>query len=400
MVDLGPEAGKNGGEIMFSGRKEKLLNPDEEELDNFDCETQGDPEDSLTGKYLRGEKKIENPTSQRKVDSATNKLTIKGAKENNLKDIDIDIPLRRFVGLTGVSGSGKSTVMENILHRAAANELHGAEHKVGEHEDIIGLDHVSKVKMIDQSGIGRTPRSTPATYTKAFDYIRDLYASMTEAKVRGYDKGRFSFNKKEGRCENCGGKGEIKVEMHFLPSVSITCDVCGGARYNKETLQVHYKDKNIAEVLNMTVAEAERFFKDIPKINDRLSILNDVGLDYLTLGQPSPTLSGGEAQRIKLAKELAKRRTTKALYLLDEPTTGLHYEDVKKLIRVLQQLVSKGNTVMVIEHNLELIKCTDWIIDLGPEGGENGGEIVKAGPPERIASYADSYTGNYLRKHL
>jgi len=400
VADLGPAAGKNGGEIMFSGRKQKLLNPDQEDLDNFGCETQGDPKESLTGKYLRGEKKIENPTSQRKVDSATNKLTAKGAKENNLKDIDIDIPLRRFVGLTGVSGSGKSTVMENILHRAAANELHGAEHKVGEHDDIIGLDHVSKVKMIDQSGIGRTPRSTPATYTKAFDYIRDLYASMTEAKVRGYDKGRFSFNKKEGRCENCGGKGEIKVEMHFLPSVSITCDVCGGARYNKETLQVHYKDKNIAEVLNMTVAEAEQFFKDIPKINDRLSILNDVGLDYLTLGQPSPTLSGGEAQRIKLAKELAKRRTTKALYLLDEPTTGLHYEDVKKLIKVLQQLVSKGNTVMVIEHNLELIKCTDWIIDLGPEGGENGGEIVKAGPPERIASYADSYTGNYLRKHL
>ncbi|MFB6225820.1 MAG: excinuclease ABC subunit UvrA [Candidatus Paceibacteria bacterium] len=399
VVDLGPKAGKHGGEIVYSGPLEQLLDPDSES-DNYDCDVLGEPEESLTGKYLRGEKEIENKTDRLKVDDSTNKITIKGAKENNLKNIDVDIPLRRFVALTGVSGSGKSTLMEDILYRASSNQLHNASHQEGRFDEIEGLDHVSKVKFIDQSGIGRTPRSCPATYTKAFDYIRDLYASMTEAKVRGYDKGRFSFNKKEGRCENCRGRGQIKIEMHFLPSVKVTCDVCGGARYNKETRQVHYKGKSIDEVLDMTIEEAEQFFKDIPKINDRLSILNDVGLDYLTLGQPAPTLSGGEAQRVKLAKELAKRRTTNALYLLDEPTTGLHYEDVRKLIRVLQQLVAKGNTVMVIEHNLELIKCADWIIDLGPEGGEKGGELVKAGTPERIASFEPSYTGNYLRKHL
>lgn len=399
IVDLGPQAGKHGGEIVFSGPLEKILDP-ESKPDNFDCEIKGSPEKSLTGKYLRAEKSIENPTERRKVDKNTPKLTIKGAKENNLKDIDVDIPLKRFVALTGVSGSGKSTLMNDILYKAASNEIHNASHQVGRYDQINGLDRVSKVKHIDQSGIGRTPRSCPATYTKAFDHIRDLYASMTEAKVRGYDKGRFSFNKSEGRCENCRGRGEIKIEMHFLPSVKVTCDVCGGARYNKETRQVHYKGKSIDEVLDMTIKEAEEFFSNIPKINDRLTILNDVGLGYLTLGQPAPTLSGGEAQRVKLAKELAKRRTTKALYLLDEPTTGLHYEDVKKLIRVLQQLVAKGNTVMVIEHNMELIKCADWIIDLGPEGGEEGGELVKTGTPKQVSRYGDSYTGNYLRKHV
>ena len=398
IVDIGPKAGKHGGEIVFSGPKDQLLEPEDDV--SAEVQKQGSAKKSLTGKYLRGEKTIDTPKQRRKVDSAQKKLEIIGAQKNNLKDINVEIPLNRFVALTGVSGSGKSTLMNDILHKAAANKIHHASHNPGKHDDILGLDKVKKVVNIDQSGIGRTPRSCPATYTKAFDHIRDLYASMTESKVRGYDKGRFSFNKKGGRCENCGGRGTIKIEMHFLPSVEIECDVCNGTRYNKETRQVHYKGKNIAEVLDMTIEEAEEFFEDIPKIHDKLSILNDVGLDYLTLGQPAPTLSGGEAQRIKLSKELAKRRTKNALYLLDEPTTGLHYEDVKKLIRVLQQLVTKGNTVLVIEHNLELVKCTDWIVDLGPEGGEQGGEVVKAGTPKEIARYGDSHTGKYLRKHL
>jgi len=281
-----------------------------------------------------------------------------------------------------------------------ANKLHHVEKRIGEHTSITGLEYIDKIIRIDQSPIGRTPRSNPATYTKAYDFIRDLFAETPEAKIRGYKKGRFSFNRPGGRCENCEGRGTLEIEMHFLPSVEILCDVCNGKRFNQETLQVHFKGKNIFEVLKMTIEEAEKFFEDIPTIHDKLKVLNDVGLDYLTLGQSATTLSGGEAQRIKLSKELSKRNTTKTLFLLDEPTTGLHYDDVRKLVDVLQKLVSQGNTVMVIEHNLDLIKCADWIIDLGPEGGDKGGEVVKAGTPEEVAQYGKSYTGSYLKRLL
>jgi len=401
IVDIGPAAGKNGGEIIYSGRVDDLLDAKKNHKlsNNYGCEIAGDV-DCLTGKYLRGELKIEIPEKRRKVDSSTPKIKIKGAEEYNLKNINVEIPLRRFVCLTGVSGSGKSTLMNNILYRTVANRLNHVKKKTGKHKEILNTEYIDKIIRIDQRAIGRTPRSNPATYTKVFDPVRDLFASTTEAKMRGYKKGRFSFNTVGGRCENCEGKGVLNIEMHFLPSVQVDCEVCRGHRFDSETLKIYFKEKNISDVLNMTIAEAEDFFRDIPQIYDKLKVLNEVGLDYLTLGQSATTLSGGEAQRIKLSKELAKRNTTKTLYLLDEPTTGLHYDDINKLIIVLQRLVSQGNTVLVIEHNLDLIKCADWIIDLGPDGGDRGGEVVAFGTPEEVAKSGFSHTGRYLKRSL
>ena len=398
VVDFGPGAGTHGGHVVYSGPLSELLHPKAKSGAHTYV---GDPNKSLTGKYLRGDLKVALPTARRKVDRTTPKLKIIGASEHNLKNITVEIPLRRLVCLTGVSGSGKYTLMNGIIYRALANKLHHADKPIGKHKEIKGLEYLDKIVRIDQNPIGRTPRSNPATYTKAYDGIRDLFASTTEARIRGYKTGRFSFNVPGGRCEHCEGRGNLEIEMHFLPSVEIICDVCKGKRFNNETLQVHYNGKNIAEVLEMTVEESKEFFKDIPFISDKLTMLHDVGLDYLTLGQSATTLSGGEAQRIKLSRELAKKGTSKTLYLLDEPTVGLHYDDVKKLIDVLQRLTSQGNTVMVIEHNLDLIKCADWIIDLGPEGGDKGGELVAAGTPEEVGrKSATSYTGKYLKKLL
>ncbi|MBH41685.1 MAG: excinuclease ABC subunit A [Candidatus Magasanikbacteria bacterium] len=405
IVDIGPGAGVHGGNIVFSGPVNTLLNAHKKgkkskKIEDIDCKVIGDPEQSITGKYLRREKHIALPKKRRKVDKYSPKIVVSGATEHNLKNIRVNIPLRRFVCLTGVSGSGKSTFMHKIVHRAIANKLHHVDKPIGAHKQIKGLEYIDKIIRIDQSAIGRTPRSNPATYTKAYDGIRDIFAATPEARIRGYKKGRFSFNRPGGRCEHCEGRGMLEIEMHFLPSVEIICDVCNGARFNKETLQVYYNKKNIAEVLQMTIEEAAEFFTDIPTISDKLSMLHQVGLGYLTLGQSAKTLSGGEAQRIKLSKELAKRNTTKTLYLLDEPTTGLHYEDVQKLITVIDRLVSLGNTVMVIEHNLDVIKCADWIIDLGPDGGDKGGEVVIEGTPEEVARCGFSHTGTYLRKIL
>lgn len=411
VVDIGPGAGKHGGDVVYSGTRQELLGtkttPNDKrsktssKIQTPHIKKQGSAKKSLTGQYLRGEKTIDVPKKRRKVDSSTPKLKVRGAAENNLKNINIEVPLRRMVCLTGVSGSGKSTLMHDIIYRAVANKLHHVDKKIGKHKDIKGIEYIDKIIRIDQKPIGRTPRSNPATYTKAYDAIRDLFASTPEAKIRGYKKGRFSFNRPGGRCENCEGKGTLSIEMHFLPSVEIICDVCNGKRFNQETLAVHYAGKSIADVLDMTIEEAEEFFSEIPPIHDKLRVLNQVGLDYLTLGQSATTLSGGEAQRIKLSRELAKRNTTKTLYLLDEPTTGLHYDDVNKLIGVLQSLVSKGNTVMIIEHNLDLIKCADWIIDLGPEGGDKGGTLVTAGTPEEVARRSTtSHTGKYLKRLL
>ncbi len=401
IVDIGPGAGEHGGDIVFSGPLEKMLSSKKSSIKTeYDCTVKGDNRKSLTGQYLRGEQKIKIPEKRKNVDKYTPKIKIKGATEHNLKKVNVEIPLRRFVCLTGVSGSGKSTLMNDILYRAVANRLHHVEKRIGEHKSITGTEYIDKIIRIDQKPIGRTPRSNPATYTKAFDHIRDLFASVPEARIRGYKKGRFSFNRPGGRCENCEGRGSLEIEMHFLPSVNIICEICKGKRFNQETLQVHFKGKSISDILEMTIEQAEEFFQDIPVIFDKLKVLNQVGLDYLTLGQSATTLSGGEAQRIKLSKELAKKNTTKTLYLLDEPTTGLHYDDVRKLIDVLQRLVSQGNTVMVIEHNLDVIKSADWIIDLGPEGGDKGGEVVKVGTPEEVARYEKSYTGKYLRRIL
>ncbi|MCF6276680.1 MAG: excinuclease ABC subunit UvrA [Candidatus Magasanikbacteria bacterium] len=401
VVDIGPEAGKKGGNIIYSGRTDDLLDAKKNHKisNNYGCTASGTV-DSLTGKYLRGELKIEVPEKRRKVDRTTPKIKIKGAEEHNLKDINVEIPLRRFVCLTGVSGSGKSTLMNDILYRTVANRLNHVKKKTGKYKQVLNTEYIDKIIKIDQRAIGRTPRSNPATYTKVFDHVRDLFASTPEARMRGYKKGRFSFNTVGGRCENCEGKGILTIEMHFLPSVQVDCDVCRGHRFDNETLKIYFKGKNISDILNMTIAEAEEFFKDIPQIYDKLKVLNEVGLDYLTLGQSATTLSGGEAQRIKLSKELAKRNTTKTLYLLDEPTTGLHYDDIKKLIVVLQRLVSQGNTVMIIEHNLDLIKCADWIIDLGPDGGDKGGEVVVYGTPEDVAMNGFSHTGKYLKRSL
>ena len=382
IIELGPGAGKNGGYLVAQGTVEEIkVNPN-----------------SLTGAYLSGRKEIPIPKERRKPTGKS--IRIVGARQHNLKNITVEIPLGLFVCITGVSGSGKSTLIYDILYKYAKNYFYGTHEVVGEVERIEGLENIDKVINIDQSPIGRTPRSNPATYTKVFDLIRNLFAQTPEARARGYKPGRFSFNVKGGRCEACQGEGVIKVEMHFLPPVYVTCEVCKGKRFNRETLEIKYKGKNIADVLEMTVDEAYEFFENHPPIRRKLQILKDVGLGYLKLGQPAPTLSGGEAQRIKLARELSKKDTGRTLYLLDEPTTGLHMDDIKKLIEVLQKLVDRGNTVVVIEHNLDVIKCADWIIDLGPEGGERGGQVVAVGTPEEIAENPNSYTGRYLRKYL
>jgi excinuclease ABC subunit A len=382
VIDLGPGAGEKGGYIVATGTPEEIMkNPN-----------------SLTGAYLSGKKEIPLPEKRRKGNGKF--LIVKGCSENNLKNIDITIPLGMFVCLTGVSGSGKSTFMNDILYKALAEKFYGSKEKPGKFQEIIGWEEIDKVVNIDQSPIGRTPRSNPATYTNVFTPIRELFAQTKEAKMRGYSPGRFSFNVRGGRCENCGGDGIKKIEMHFLPDVYVTCEVCKGKRYNRETLEIRYKGKNIYDVLEMTVNEALEFFYNIPAIRRKLEMLRDVGLGYIKLGQPATTLSGGEAQRVKLARELSKIGTGKTLYLLDEPTTGLHFEDIRLLLIVLNRLVDKGNTVLVIEHNLDVIKCADWIIDLGPEGGEKGGYIVACGTPEDIARCEKSYTGKFLKEVL
>jgi excinuclease ABC subunit A len=382
IIDVGPGAGVEGGEIVVMGDLDEVKR----------CER------SQTGQYLSGRKRIEVPESTREGNG--NWLEIIGAKQNNLKNIDVKIPLGTFTCITGVSGSGKSSLITEILYKRLAGELNGARKKWGEHKDMVGIEHLDKVIDIDQSPIGRTPRSNPATYTGVFTEIRDLFASTNDAKSRGYTAARFSFNVKGGRCEACSGDGIVKVEMHFLPDVYVQCDVCKGTRYNRETLEVHYKGKNISKVLNMTVDEGIQFFENIPKIRHKLQVLSEVGLGYIRLGQPSTTLSGGEAQRVKLATELSRRSTGRTMYILDEPTTGLHIADVHKLIDQLHRLVEKGNTVVVIEHNLDIIKTADYIIDLGPDGGAGGGEIVAFGTPAEVMACPDSYTGEFLKKHI
>ena len=382
LVDIGPGAGLHGGNVVAAGTPEEVMKN----------------KNSLTGKYLTGEEKIEVPKTRRKGNKKY--LEIKGCKENNLKNIDVKIPLGTFTCVTGVSGSGKSTLVNEILYKVVANNLYSSKEKPGNYKSVKGLENIDKVIDITQTPIGRTPRSNPATYTGVFDDIRDVFTETKEAKIRGYEKGRFSFNVKGGRCEACWGDGVKKIEMHFLPDVYVPCEVCGGTRYNKETLEVKFKDKNIYEVLEMRVEEALEFFDAFPKIKSKLQMLCDVGLSYIKLGQPAPTLSGGEAARIKLAKELQKKPTGKSLFILDEPTTGLHSDDIKKLLVILNRIVDSGNTVLVIEHNLDVIKVADYIIDLGPEGGDLGGNIVATGTPEEIANVEASYTGEYLKKYL
>ena len=356
-------------------------------------------ENSITGKYLSGRLKIEVPKNRRKVVKGKC-IEVKGATEHNLKNIDVKFPLGVFTCVTGVSGSGKSTLVNEILYKKIAQEINKSSEKPGKCKEIKGVQNIDKIINIDQSPIGRTPRSNPATYTGVFDDIRDIFAETNEAKLRGYQKGRFSFNVAGGRCESCQGDGVHKIEMHFLPDVYVPCDVCKGKRYNHETLEIKFKGKNISDILEMTVEEALTFFDKIPKIKNKIQTLNDVGLGYIKLGQSSPTLSGGEAQRVKLATELSKRATGKTLYILDEPTTGLHIADVHKLVDILQRLVDTGNTIIVIEHNLDLIKTCDHIIDLGPEGGEKGGEVIAVGTPEQIVKNERSYTGKFLKKYL
>ena len=383
IVDIGPGAGEHGGKVVVSGSYEELIASEE----------------SITGAYLSGRRSIEIPDSRRLVD-AKRQLVIKGAKENNLKDIEVSIPLGLFVSVTGVSGSGKSTLVNDILYTTLANKLNGARLVPGRHRTVTGIDQLDKVVHVDQSPIGRTPRSNPATYTGVFDKVRALFAETTEAKVRGYQQGRFSFNVKGGRCENCSGDGTITIEMNFLPDVYVPCEVCHGARYNRETLEVHYKGKTIAQVLDMPIEIGHEFFESVPTIARYLKTLCDVGLGYVRLGQSAPTLSGGEAQRVKLATELQRRSTGRTIYVLDEPTTGLHFEDVNKLLGVLKRLVESGNTVIVIEHNLDVIKSSDWVIDMGPEGGFRGGTVVAEGTPEEVALVKASYTGQYLAEVL
>ena len=381
IVDIGPGAGEHGGQLVGMGTAEELMqNPK-----------------SITGAYLSGKLKIPVPEVRKEP---TGYLTIKGAAENNLKHIDVDIPLGIMTCITGVSGSGKSSLINEILYKHLARDLNRARVIPGKHDEIIGIDQLDKVIAIDQSPIGRTPRSNPATYTGVFDQIRDLFAATADAKAKGYKKGRFSFNVKGGRCEACSGDGIIKIEMHFLPDVYVPCEVCKGKRYNRETLEVKYKDKSIYDVLNMTVEEAMTFFENVPSIRRKIETLYDVGLSYIRLGQPSTTLSGGEAQRIKLAAELSKRSTGKTIYILDEPTTGLHFADVQKLVEILRRLSDGGNTVVVIEHNLDVIKTADYIIDIGPEGGDGGGTVVAKGTPEEVAKNPASYTGRYVAKYL
>ena len=382
LIDVGPGAGAFGGEIVASGTPKQVARSKK----------------SITGQYLSGKKSIPVPLERRSGNG--NFIEIKGAKENNLKNLDVKFPLGEFIAVTGVSGSGKSTLINSILKKAVAQKLNRNSDKPGKHKSISGIENIERLIDIDQSPIGRTPRSNPATYTGVFDDIRDLFAQTNEAKIRGYKKGRFSFNVKGGRCEACSGDGIIKIEMHFLPDVYVPCEVCHGTRYNSETLEVHYKEKNIAQVLDMTVNDAVEFFGAIPKIARKLQTIKDVGLGYVTLGQPATTLSGGEAQRMKLASELHKRSTGKSLYILDEPTTGLHTDDIARLLKVLERFVDDGNTVLVIEHNLDVIKSADYLIDLGPEGGVGGGTIVATGTPEEVAKNPNSYTGQYLKDKL
>ena len=382
LIDVGPGAGVFGGEIVAAGTPKQVARNSK----------------SITGQYLSGKRKIPVPTERRSGNGRYIEIT--GASENNLQDITARFPLGKFIAVTGVSGSGKSTLINGILKKAIAQKLNRNSEKPGKYKTIQGIEHIDRLIDIDQSPIGRTPRSNPATYTGVFDDIRDLFAQTNEAKIRGYKKGRFSFNVKGGRCEACSGDGIIKIEMHFLPDVFVPCEVCHGRRYNSETLEVHYKEKNIAEVLDMTVNKAVEFFKHIPKIERKLKTIQDVGLGYVTLGQPATTLSGGEAQRMKLASELHKRSTGKSFYILDEPTTGLHTEDISRLIKVLERFVDDGNTVLVIEHNLDVIKTADHIIDLGPEGGVGGGTIIATGTPEEVATTPASYTGQYLKGKL
>ena len=381
IVDIGPGAGEHGGKVVAEGTAEEIMaNPD-----------------SITGAYLSGKKKIPVPEVREKPSGW---LTITGAEENNLKGIDVEIPLGIMTCVTGVSGSGKSSLVNEILYKRLARDLNRARTIPGKHKNIEGLEQLDKVIAIDQSPIGRTPRSNPATYTGVFDLIRDLFASTADAKARGYKKGRFSFNVKGGRCEACSGDGILKIEMHFLPDVYVPCEVCHGKRYNRETLEVKYKGKSIYDVLNMTVEEALHFFENVPSIRRKMETLYDVGLSYIRLGQPSTQLSGGEAQRIKLATELSKRSTGKTIYILDEPTTGLHFADVHKLTEILRRLSADGNTVLVIEHNLDVIKTADYIIDMGPEGGDKGGTVIAQGTPEQVADNPVSYTGRYIRQVL
>ena len=381
IVDVGPGAGEHGGEIVATGTAEEIMQN----------------ERSVTGAYLSGRRYIKIPDKRK---APTGWLKILGAAQNNLKNMNVEIPLGIFTCVTGVSGSGKSSLINEILYKRLARELNHARTIPGKHKDILGMEQLDKVIDIDQSPIGRTPRSNPATYTGVFDLIRDLFASTQDAKARGYKKGRFSFNIKGGRCEACGGDGILKIEMHFLPDVYVPCEVCGGKRYNRETLEVKYKGKSIYDVLNMTVEEALSFFAHVPSISRKIQTLYDVGLSYIRLGQPSTELSGGEAQRIKLATELSRRSTGKTIYILDEPTTGLHFADVEKLIEILRRLADGGNTVVVIEHNLDVIKTADYIIDIGPEGGDRGGTVIAKGTPEEVAECPNSYTGQYIKKYL
>ncbi|TSC97567.1 MAG: excinuclease ABC subunit A, partial [Parcubacteria group bacterium Greene1014_47] len=388
--DIGPGAGKHGGRVTFTGTPKALLKSK-----------------TLTGDYLSGRKKVEislykvlTLANNTRVRTSQKRLVIRGATEHNLKDIDVKIPLGRLVCVTGVSGSGKSSLVNDIVAKALLKKFYGSKEEPGLHKTIEGTQFLDKVVLVDQSPIGRTPRSNPATYTSAFSFIRDLFVKTREARVRGYNAGRFSFNVKGGRCEACEGQGLKKIEMYFLPDVYVECEVCNGARYTKEVLEIVYKEKNIAEVLAMTVEEALEFFKHVPSLQGKLKTLNEVGLGYVELGQPAPSLSGGEAQRVKLATELSKKATGKTLYILDEPTTGLHFDDIKKLLHVLRGLVQKGNTVLVIEHNMDVIKNADWILDLGPEGGDKGGYIVGEGTPKEISKNKESYTGKFLKDLL
>ena len=382
LVDIGPKAGIHGGEVIAQGTPQEVMKN----------------ENSITGLYLSGKRKIEVPTSRRKGNKKY--IEIKGAKENNLKNINVKFPLGTLTCITGVSGSGKSSLINEILYKAVASNIYKTKLKPGKHKEIKGLENIDKVIDISQAPIGRTPRSNPATYTGVFDDIRDVFTQTKEAKIRGYDKGRFSFNVKGGRCEACWGDGVKKIEMHFLPDVYVPCEVCHGTRYNSETLEVKYKGKSIYDVLEMRVEEALEFFENHPKVKNKLQMLQDVGLSYVKLGQSAPTLSGGEAARVKLAKELQKKPTGKSLFILDEPTTGLHSEDIKKLLVILQRIVDNGDTVIVIEHNLDVIKVADYIIDLGPEGGDKGGQIVAIGTPEEVVKVKESYTGQFLKPLL
>lgn len=382
LVDVGPGAGDRGGEIVASGTPQEVMKN----------------ENSITGRFLSGKEQIEVPKTRRKGNGKF--IEIKGASENNLKDINVKIPLGTLTCVTGVSGSGKSTLINQILCRAAYQQIYKSKDKPGKHKKIVGLDNIDKVVEISQNPIGRTPRSNPATYTGVFDEIRELFTNTKEAKMYGYGKDRFSFNVKGGRCEACRGDGVKKIEMHFLPDVYIPCEVCHGTRYNSETLNIKYKGKNIADVLDMRVTEALEFFENVPRLKSKLQVLEDVGIGYIKLGQPAPTLSGGEAGRVKLAKELQKKATGKTLFILDEPTTGLHSKDIQKLLEIFQRIVDNRDTVVIIEHNLDVIKVADHIIDLGPEGGDGGGTIVATGTPEQISKVKESYTGQFLKKIL